>query len=160
MRNCNKLPPLGLCGNPQPAHLNPTKCFQPLCSVHIRPWKLWLGSEAAVAAVAAAPKWPFAHKNRAQIGPFCAFAGGTDGNFLGLQHFPNVNTLQLKCFEYMLTCVIQYMNCWEFFNDFVWNYGFYIYIRIFSCKTCILTPPPPMAAPTEHRNVFHDIKLC
>ena len=58
-------------------------------------------SEVAVAAVAAAPKWPFVHKNRAQIGPFCASAGGTDGNFLGHQHFPNVNTLQLNSFEYM-----------------------------------------------------------
>ena len=60
------------------------------------------------------------HKNRAQIGPFCASAGGTGGNILGLQHFPNVNTLQLKCFEYMLTCIIQYMHHWEFFNEFVW----------------------------------------
>ena len=72
-----------------------------------------------MAAVAAAPKWPFVHKNRAQIGPFCASAGGTDRIFLGLQHFPNVNTLQLKCFEYMLTCVTQYMHNWEFLNEFV-----------------------------------------
>jgi hypothetical protein len=87
-----------------------------------------LGSDAAVAAVAAAPKWPFVHKNRAQIGPFRASVGGMDGNFLGLQHVPNINTLQLKCFEYMLTCVIQYMNYWEFFNDFVWILHIYTYI--------------------------------
>ena len=69
MRNCNTLPSLGLCSNPQPSYSNPTKCFQPLSSVHTRPWKLWLGSGAAVAAVAAAPKWPFVHKNRAKIPP-------------------------------------------------------------------------------------------
>ena len=158
VRNCNKLPSLGLCSNLQPAYLNPTKCFQPLSSVHTRPWKLWLGSEAAVAAVAAAPKWPFVHKNRAQIGPFCASAGGTDGNFLGLQHFPNVNTLQLKCFQCVLTCNIQYKNYWEFFNEIMWI--IYIYTHICSRETCILNPPPAAAAPAEHRNVFHDIKLC
>ena len=110
-----------------------------------------------MAAVAAAPKWPFVHKNRAQIGPFCASAGGTGGNFLGLQHFPNVNTLQLNCFEYMLTCVIQYMHNLEFFMNL---YGLYIYIHICLCKTCILTPPAAAAASTELRNVFYDIKLC
>ena len=113
---------------------------------------------AAVAAVAAAPKWPFVHKNRAQIGLFCASVGGTDGNFLGLQHFPNVNTLQLKCFEYILTCVTQYMHHWEFLNEIIWI--IYIYIHICSCKTCILTPTPAASAPTEYRNVFHDFKLC
>ena len=111
-----------------------------------------------MAAVAAAPKWPFVHKNRAQIGPFCASAGGTDGNFLGLQHFPNVNTLQLKCFQCVLTCNIQYKNYWEFFNEIMWI--IYIYIHICSRETCILNPPPAAAAPAEHRNVFHDIKLC
>ena len=114
VRNCNKLPSLGLCSNPQPAYLNPTKCFEPLSSVYTRPWKLWLGSEAAVAAVAAAPKWPFVHKNRARIGPFCACVGGTDGNFLGLQHFPNVNTLQLKCFDRMIiyqSCFTRLCTC-------------------------------------------------
>ena len=106
-------------------HMNPTKCFQPLSSVYTRPWKLWLGS---VAAVAAAPKWPFVHKNRALLGPFCASAGGTDGNVLELQHFSNVDTLQLKCFDYMLTCVTQYMHNWEFFNEFVWILHIYTYI--------------------------------
>ena len=123
-----KPPFWGLCSNPQPTYLNPTKCFQPLSSVHTRPWKLWLGSEAAVAAMAAAPKWPFVHKKRAQICPFCASAGGTDGKILGLQHFPNVNTLQLKCFEYMLRYVIQCMHHLEFFNEFVWIIHIYTYM--------------------------------
>ena len=35
-----KLPFGGLCSNPQPTYLNPTKCFEPTYSDYTRPWKL------------------------------------------------------------------------------------------------------------------------
>ena len=56
MRNCNKLPSLGLCSNPQPAYLNPTKCFQPLSSDYTWPWKLWLASKTSIGGAGGSPK--------------------------------------------------------------------------------------------------------
>ena len=67
VRNCNKLPSLGLCSNPQPTYLNPTKYFQPMSSDYSRPWKLWLGSGSSIGGSGGGTKIPFRALSRTKI---------------------------------------------------------------------------------------------
>ena len=43
-----EMPFWGLCSNPQPTNLNPTKCFKPTSSVYTQLWKLWLASKVLI----------------------------------------------------------------------------------------------------------------
>ena len=51
-----KLPFWGLCSNPQPTYLNPTKCFEPTYSDYSRPWKHWSASETLIGGTGGGPK--------------------------------------------------------------------------------------------------------
>ena len=57
------------------------------------------------------PKWPLGTRGQGQEGPHFAPSRDVENiMFIGLQHFDNVDTLQMKCFEHMLLSLTHYAN--------------------------------------------------